>query len=222
MSSFGKFMIFMHGDNMIDKIMEFIDHFIKRNRYKPNVDLNEYHDEVAYLTSFEPLTRGGANFATRKMVTDKLGNYYYRATLPSRLFALPFVVFGLVMINVFFDQLPALIGGIVFLTVAAVIIVQSFKRIVFDDTRQLFFVGFKQNSKNSISYKQVHSLQLLAKVVRSSTDDGPDTFYFVYELNLVDHQGQRMNVHCYNSKDVALDDANSLSKYLNVPLWQAL
>ena len=208
---------------MTNKILEYLKQLFKPNSYEPNIDLAQFDDEVAYLTSFKPISNGAANFTTHRLRQDSKGNYLYCPTILARLIGLPFIGFGITDIVLNDNELPLLIFGMIFLVCGGFIMYQTSLKTVFNDAQRTFYSGYFSNPANSIGYEKIHALQIIAKQVNVNGDgDTPPSSFIAYELNLVDHQGNRKHIHCYSSEKAVLADGATLSQYLKVPQWLAI
>ncbi len=102
---------------------------------------------------------------------------------------------------------------------------------VFDLGFGCYWVGGKKpkfsgrvTKKNRITYlDKVHAIQILSELVPTTHNrtllDIKNQSYFSYELNLVLKNGSRVNVLDHDRKAQVLKDANLLSLFLNIPIW---
>ena len=74
----------------------------------------------------------------------------------------------------------------------------------------------KSELKNFAELDDVHAIQLISEFVR-----GNKTSYHSYELNLVLQDGKRLNVIDHGNKNVIKENAETLSKFLDKPIWDA-
>ena len=116
-----------------------------------------------------------------------------------------------------------LIGG-VFATVGGCLLYFGTKPIVFDKVRGVFWKGRKKpgevfdrrSLKNFTGLEVVHALQIISEYCRGSKSS-----YYSYELNLVLKDGKRINVVDHGSIRKLREDAEILSKFLSIPVWDA-
>jgi hypothetical protein len=119
--------------------------------------------------------------------------------------------------------LPFLIGS-VFAIAGGCLYYFGTKPIVFDKHSGCFWKGRKNPdlvfNKDSIKVwtqlEQIHALQLIAEHCSSNKCS-----YYSYELNLVLKDGERINVVDHGNLNKIRDDANTLSKFLGKPVWNA-
>ena len=98
---------------------------------------------------------------------------------------------------------------------------------VFDLAAGWFWVGRKpisttkvKRNNNCAPLKMVHALQIVREIVTSEGDQSSTSFNS-YELNLVLNDGSRINVIDHGDIDKIRTDSARLSKFLNVPVWDA-
>lgn len=78
---------------------------------------------------------------------------------------------------------------------------------------------FDTNSvKNFAGLEDIHALQLLSEYCRG----GKKRSYYSYELNLVLRNGRRINVMDHGDCKKLREDAQTLSEFLDKPVWDAI
>ncbi|HOJ78026.1 MAG TPA: hypothetical protein PL158_08005 [Bacillota bacterium] len=109
--------------------------------------------------------------------------------------------------------------------------------IVFDKRRGYFWKGSNEElfygdiGIDYVKLERIHALQLITGIVRvkSYTEYGRylypyrrtrHHYYQKNELNLVSDNGERMNVVHHRNKNRIQKDAQVLSKFLGVPIWE--
>ena len=95
--------------------------------------------------------------------------------------------------------------------------------LVFDRGRGWFWRGSKPTRRPSASHgaaagllDEIHALQLIGASRR-----GPARLCSAHELNLVLHNGERINAVRHGSLTKLRADAERLATFLNVPLWDS-
>ena len=73
-----------------------------------------------------------------------------------------------------------------------------------------------ERGDSSAPLSSIHALQLLSEFV-----SGSKSSYHSYELNLVLNDGSRINVVDHGNLDRLRSDANTLSRFLDKPIWDA-
>jgi hypothetical protein len=123
------------------------------------------------------------------------------------------------------DTLVPILAGAVFAIVGALMYWFGASPRVFDQARGFFWRGRKEpamlgaggRSENSTSLDSIHALQLLTEHV-----SGNKNSYYSYELNLVLNDGSRVNVVDHGNLERLRSDAQTLSQFLNKPIWDAI
>ena len=202
------------------------------------VDPSQFEDPVATSTKWTPLTQGGANFCTHKLVEITPHRIGFLTTLGLKLSLLVCIIAGIAAMGFGVHQLITagetavviflLIFGIVFAVIGTVMFCRFGKPSVFDKITGLFYKGRKapkhellgQSRPNAedkaVQLHKIHALQLISEFCRSSKHS-----YYSYELNLVLDDGERINVIDHADHSRIRQDANTLSNFLGKPLWDA-
>ena len=208
--------------------------FAKKVPFDPAV----LNDPLALQIAWTPVNRGGASFRTHRLVAVSAYRLEFRPTAGSLMFggffalagACAFVfpmVFAIKSHNLpsgLFAIYPMLIG-LVFMLVGAWIIRWSSTPVVIDKEEKAIWKGWKSprevfNVSELEVYaeiKTIHALQLISKYC-----SGAKSYYISYELNLVLADGQRINLVDHGSREKLIADAQTLAKFIAVPLWNAL
>lgn len=200
-----------------------------RDAFDPAV----FGDPLAQQISWSPAKGGGANFRTYKLVTVSLERIEFRATIFAKVFSSIFLLVGLGMLVGFLigfifagnTVFPLLLGGVIFAGVGGYLCCDGAKPIVFDKTLGFFWKGKKSPqeviNKDSLKcyteIKQIHALQLISEYVR-----GNKSSYYSYEINLVLHDGQRINVIDHGNIKKLREDTTTLANFLGLPVWDAI
>lgn len=212
---------------MLRKIIDQIKDLTQRDLPDPS----SFQDPVAMRTAWTPLCPGGSNFKTAVLHKINEQRMEFRASVGMKLMAGIFVIVGL-GIGVDFalkkpvrtrENLPVVIG-IVFAAVGAGLLRSATTPTVFDLRLGYFCRSRKKPElmmdpsklKRYAELKRVHALQVLSEHVR-----GKKSSYHSHELNLVLDDGTRVNVVDHGNRSALLADAETLSKFLNKPLWDA-
>jgi hypothetical protein len=160
----------------------------------------------------------------------------FRPTVGYRLFAAVFLLPGLGLFGFMVTQLaadpngrfnlglwiPLALGG-VFGAVGGYLLYSGTIPTVFDKQRGLFWKSRVTPSNstaatepNYVILDQIHALQMI-----SEHCSGNKSSFYSYELNLVLHDGRRVNVVDHGNRRRLLEDATTLSTFLCRPLWDA-
>jgi hypothetical protein len=104
---------------------------------------------------------------------------------------------------------------------------KQFQWIVFDNQVGYFWIGHKapnmtnstEISKKHARLQEIHALQIISEYCDSSSSDSSP--YYSYELNLIFHNGQRINVVDHAKLHKLREDATDLAEFLRKPVWDA-
>jgi hypothetical protein len=121
------------------------------------------------------------------------------------------------------SQRPGIVG-LTCLLIALPIFAITLRSVVFDlRCGQFWEQGLDWRARPRLghegSIKGIHALQLLPERIYDHTSHIP--FYMSYELNLVNHRGDRLNIIDHGILYWIRQDAQNLAQFLNVPLWDA-
>lgn len=173
---------------------------------------------------------GGSNFGTHRLKEVSKDRLAFKATLGAQAFGGIFGLMGLGMLGVgiagFFgfmggegSWILALIGLI--FTLSGYGIIRSFtKPLVFDRQTGLFWSGKAPEDRNGTHGSDwarldaIEGIQLLAEQV-----SGSESSYHSYELNLILPEGARVHVVDHGNASRMREDAEKLSYFLGVPIY---
>ena len=122
------------------------------------------------------------------------------------------------------DTLVPILVGAVFAVVGACLGWFGTIPRVFDQRHAAFWRGrrlptpmeFVARGNSSAPLSSIHALQLLSEFI-----SGSKSSYYSYELNLVLHEGSRINVVDHGNLERLRSEANTLSQFLDKPVWDA-
>ncbi len=201
-------------------------------------DPSTLNDPVASRTDWTPAKRGGASFRTHILVAVNPYRMELRPSLGAKLFYLVFPVLGLgVLLGFSFpklisegfstdlDTVMPLLLGLIFVSAGATMLFFGTRPIVFDKSNGFFWKGRKAPDRESgdaalkrcAELKQIHALQLISEYCRGNKNS-----YYSFELNLVLENGKRINVVDHGNRNKLCDDAASLSRFLEKPVWDVM
>ena len=220
---------------MLKKLVESLKNLGTRG---PALDPARFNDPIAMQTEWRPLRSGGSNFKTHKLVEVNYHRLEFKATVFARIFCMIFLLVGLAIFFFFglkttdwqefsiqIEDIFPLIFGLIFAIVGGVLLYFSTKPIVFDKTYGYYWKGRKEPSqtydqgvkKASAPLSDIHALQIISERVSSSKST-----YYSYELNLILHDGSRLNVIDHGKLLSIREDAQKLASFLGVPVWDIL
>ncbi|HEY9841556.1 MAG: hypothetical protein ACAI44_36565 [Candidatus Sericytochromatia bacterium] len=217
--------------------------------FKPNrprgrftFDPRSFGDPVALQVAWTPAVKGGSNIRTRKLKVVNSERMVFKPTLTVLFFALLFLGIGTAMLA-FAIMALVLSQGNVNGAVGLVLMLGLFsflgggvlwykmtERIVFDKSRGYYWKGGsrKETLDDLTDYaplRQIHALQLISEYCEGSSsmdDDWSDrhrNFYYSYELNLVLHNAERVNIVDHGSYPGLRRDAETLADFLGIAIW---
>ena len=201
-------------------------------------DPSFFDDSVAMQTEWGPAKGGGANFGTHKLVTVNPSRLEFKASIGAKLFYLLFLFVGLGVLIGFSvkgissgtlglnaDTVLPLVFGSIFALAGGGMFYVGTAPIVFDKQKGWFWKGRKAPDrvfdKSAIKHLaeigQIHALQLI-----SEHCSGDKSSYYSYEINIVLEDGRRINDVDHGNEKRIRADADTLSEFLGIPLWDGI
>jgi hypothetical protein len=189
-------------------------------------------EDIKKKVSVKPVASGGANFETHVLIKTNIG-YEFKSTTGYALFCGIFSILGygfllfaifkiyeLGNLNFIFENPTVSIVGFVFFCVGNFLLYQFLKPIVFNRSTRQFYKGFSNTIINSelkkTSFDEIVALQIIGEFVENE-----DSNYNSFELNMVLNNLNRINLIDHSKLKSLIMDAETLSKFLNVPVWHA-
>ncbi len=219
---------------MLNKIKKILK---KVSAWKPTFDPAKFDDDVAMKTDWNPLKGGGTNFQTHKLVPIGYTRMEFKATFGAKLFSMIFLLVGLSVPVIFwihevqtidriFDTefLFAVLFGSIFMAAGGWMLYSFAKPVIFDKTKGMYWKDWKAPARylaqgdedDTMRISNIYALQIIPELVRSDNKR-----YVSYELNLILRDGSRMNVVDHGDPIQLREDAQKLSEFLDVPVWDA-
>jgi len=196
-----------------------------------------YDDPIAKLTGWEPLVRGGSNFATHTLDDNTRSKLEFKPSFGSYLVALVVVAVSAVLFfklnepflqpwqwpDNFDEALPLLIP-VLFAGFSIHLIYKLGEKIVFDKKRGIYWKGHKKPGRLTADntnakytrFDEIHAIQLLTELC----DGGKSSDFYSFELNLVLKNGKRLSVIDHGNKKRIRSNCDTLAKFLSVPVWE--
>jgi hypothetical protein len=221
---------------MLTKLKEAFESSKTRDAKRLDALLDQLDDPVARQTEWTPAVRGGTNFRTHRLAEISPLRLELKPTFGAMLFCWVFIVMGLVPVGLAVGVLPGRFAsqfllwlvlpiGLIFV-VAGVWMYRSFSRPrVFDMQDLWFWRGKRPDSRDSVEdckksapLDQVHAIQIVAELCRGSRNSGS---YYSYEINLVLHDGSRVNVVDHGNLKHIRKDARKIADLIGVSVWDA-
>jgi hypothetical protein len=203
------------------------------------VNPEKFNDPVALQTEWKgvKVKSGGASTALVQMDENRL---VYKPSIAGYVMGVIFIIAGIFISWLYFfmsGDKPwfLLLTGVIFALSGVFIFIQASTPIVFDKSTRMFYKGRKQpkipdttDSKHTVSFNDIHAIQLLTRLESSSSVDNSGNqsrrtrYYRVYEMNLVKHDGKRKYVNTFGKDDLARHDANIIADFIGVPVWDGI
>ena len=223
---------------MFDKFTQNLQNYF--NKEENIFDLSQLNDPIATKISWNPVKRDGNFFCARKLIEVNPDKIVFRISITALLISLLFIYMGgAAIINSLFSG-PKYVNFardgvevtimfyliyVGFLILGGHLLYIHSTPIVFDKRIGIFQKGYKvqyqiYDSKaiiNLVKLDKIYAIQLLSEYCY-----GHKYNFYSYELNLVLDDGSRINVVDHARKNKIRKDAESLSKFLGVPVWDAI
>jgi len=208
---------------------------LKRGMQPVIPDVSKFNDSIASQVSWNPAKRGGTNFKTHNLVEIGPGRIEFKSSNFAKVFSLIFILVGMGLMLFYFlnlyqdwtdidaDIILAIVG-LIFFIIGMSLLVWYSRAIVFDKGLGYYWKG-KKAPDHTIEYIQpelfvhlneIHALQIISEFVRHDKSS-----FYSYELNLVLKDGDRKNVIDHGNLKFIRQDAEKLSQFLNVPIWDS-
>lgn len=191
-------------------------------------------DPVAERTDWTPAAPGGITARTHRLVKVSPVRLELRLTHEAWRFCLVFVFLGALALvasvgsisGTFAKMLPVwpfLVAGVVF-TGAGIILYRSLSRPRVFDMQDLWYWRGKrpehreavEQCVDSAPLDEVHAIQILHEECQAK-----EATFSSYEINLVLHDGRRVNVVDHGALSHIRRDARSIADLIGVPVWDA-
>ncbi len=219
---------------MFEKLIGSMTHRAGRSeRFDPST----LGDPVAVRTAWTPAASGGTSFRTHRLVQRSANRVEFAPTLAAKAFYLLFLLAGsgvlvfqvhrirLAQVGLLTQDgcVPILVGAVFVIVGACMYWFGSTPR-VFDRAVGAFWRGRKapsplggvERSGSCAPLSSIHALQLLCEYVSGSKQS-----FYSYELNLVLDDGRRIHVVDHGNLERLRADAQTLSLFLDKPVWDA-
>ena len=206
--------------------------------YTQDIDLSRFEDPVASQTDWSPARGGVSSFTTHTITKVSPYRIEFRASGGARVFSMVFTLMGMGIVfgfsffhfsngtfSISLDTVAPLLFGIVFTAIGGGLFYYFTAPIVFDKKTASFWKGRKNPDEDFVNntlksfarLEEIHALQLVSENCRSNDDS-----YRSYELNLVLKDGKRINVVDHGNESKLREDARTLSRFIEKPVWDAI
>jgi hypothetical protein len=206
-------------------------------------DPSSIDDPVARKTDWSPAKKGGANFYSHRLVVVNFNRLEFRATVLAKFISLLVLCIGLFLLMLFvyhsfisnesysgFGLFMILLGSIMFSLAGCYLVFVWAAPAIFDKSVGYFWKGRKridqldgsEDPENVAALRDIHAIQLISEYCSGSDTDGNGNPYTSYELNLVFHNGERINVVDHSDENHLREEAETLSIFLDKPVWDGI
>ncbi|MCG2587416.1 hypothetical protein [Rhodohalobacter sulfatireducens] len=192
------------------------------------------NDEIALNTQWSPLKPGGTNTTDFKFSKISSRRVEFKASPKLYIAAVVFIILGSAAI-IKFSMEPS--GSLLFyggVGLGIILILNGIYKFfdignppVFDLDEGYFWKDQKKPDKDKkVSATQcridnIHAIQLIQERIQSGGSSGSSSYYS-FEMNLVLENGNRLNVVDHGTLSRIRKNADQLSNFLDVPVWDAI
>ena len=201
---------------------------------KKDFNPESLNDEIALKTRWSPLEPGGTNSTDYRFNKVSSTRVEFKASPKLYLVVAVFLILGVAAIIKFsMEPTGSLLfyGGIglgIILILTGISKLIGFKTIpMFDLDEGYFWKNQKspdkdiKNSSTQCRLEDIHAIQLIQERIQSGGSSGSSSFYS-FEMNLVLNNGKRLNVVDHGTLSRIRKNADQLSDFLDVPVWDAI
>ncbi|MBO3117544.1 hypothetical protein J4050_12355 [Winogradskyella sp. DF17] len=199
-------------------------------------DVNFSTETLKTNIALTPLKHGGSSFKTHVLIRVSDDIFSYKPSYGTAIFCWVFVSIGLSLL--FFGVREILVGisevkfpvlllvgiGLIFTSVGAYMFYSFYKPIVFDKSKGLYRKGYntKKRAENVFkSAQKIRLIEIIAFQIIGERVKGDKNTFNSFELNMVLKNGKRKNIVDHGNLKSIINDAQSLSEFLDVPIWHA-
>lgn len=189
--------------------------FLGKKVASGSINPEEFDDEVGSKTEWKVLSYFTAGYRTHKIYLNDEFCISLIPTISSLVLTGIGLLWGIAITayvyayNIDFEYM---FFGVFFVIISVISAYYLLIPIKFDKNKGVF-----QKGPQSISLKKIFAIQLLSKKMNDS--DGSD---YVYQLNLVLNNAERKMVLTHKWAYGLREDAETISKFLKVPVWDAI
>ncbi len=220
-------------DDIANKVTTALENARNEQRELLEWVLEGIADPLAQEIEWTPLVGWWASFGTHRLITNPQGNLEFQATAFAKMFALLFVVLGVVFDivvfanlfdanNIGFELILPLFLSTAF-TFGWLYMYRHFSRpIVFDKQLGYFYKGKPQmnlglidpTDKNIVPLSSIHALQIITERVQTK-----NASFLSHEINLILDDKRRINIVDHANLTQIHAESKQLAEYLGVPVW---
>lgn len=200
----------------------------------------DQEDPLAGQISWSPVKTGGSNFCSHRLKQARDGHYGFQPTPAAVAWHAMFLALAIGFVVAPFllgawSRKPAVEVSFTFIGIGLVVLIgvvfslRELYRLVHIDIEagwiwlfkpapdKLRYEQIQADTDHYVRIEDVHALQVVAERCRP----GRENEFFSYELNIVRHDGTRVNLVDHGRGDLIDADAKDLAELLSVPVWSA-
>lgn len=198
---------------------------------KVELKLTDTDDPIASKVDWTPLRHGGSNFRTSHLEKISSNLLEIKPSIYMLLFLGVFFLIGsiLMVLGLLESDYLRAIFGLVFILAPLKFIAHSLRIVQIDaiqkqikHKKNVFLEKLDSSSPISEHFKEIHAIQVVGEYVSSNSGSSSSTSnYKSFEINLVLKNLRRVCLIDHGGHNTILNDAKTISQFLNVPLWDA-
>lgn len=180
-----------------------------------------------------PIAIGGSNFETQVLHQNSNHKVSFKPSLGYALFCSVFALGSFIVLTIGIYQYTqhknfdfliehwfVVLWFILWTAGTSFLFRSFFMPIVFDKSINRYYKGFIKDtsklSEKNIALSRIVAIQIIGEVIKSK-----DSRYKSFELNIVLDNSKRLNVIDHGNIKGVTTDAQTLSEFLQVPIWHA-
>ncbi len=211
-------------------------------RHDKSVDASKFNDPVALRTDWTPTRSGNASYRTHKLVVKTPEQLKFKATLDAQFFYLIIFLFGAGFLYLVVHEMVTpeglefsinkIIGALIaitFMSLGGGLFYFGTLPIVFDKQKGFFWKGRKapdevfdtQTLNDYAALEDIYALQIIAEFSPGDRGVRKSRVDYSYELTLVLKNGSRISFFNHKKEKFLREDAETISRFLEKPIWDA-
>lgn len=216
-------------DNFIKSYEKQSNDTFKNGSNRQTPELND----LAKKVEWSPIAGGGANFKTSYLYQSNQARIEVLKSNGGKLFSLLFIgmgclVPGIIAYSIIKDEgfgwavVGMMAFGSIFVSVGIVMLFFPKPR-VFDKQVGWFWAGSKRllnEQELSVLKKSARLKDIAAIQIVPERLSGKNSSYTSWEINIISHDAQRLNVMDHGNRKSIQEDAQMLAEFLDVPIWE--
>lgn len=186
-------------------------------------DPSVFKDPIAMKVCWYPAKERGIKYRTHDLVKIGTDQLEFRASMVAKFYALLAIIIGVGLITsaVLLTssstwKVLSILPGLAFVYLGGYRYYFVSSTVFFDKQTGLFWKD-RYIQETSTKLENIHALQLISERVKRQKGS-----FYSYELNLVLKSGARINVVDHGDKETIRQNAYTISRFLEIPVWDAI